>query len=205
MLCLIKRRGPVAAEWSRTCSVQGMRDHRIPFNIAVRVRVPNSRRCGRCAGFSLLETVIALVLLATVMVSIGAGLSGTIRSTSFSRDTDQARLLASQQMDSLRAQFEASDPAVANLTGTVGCSRNTQNEINFAASPVSGYQKTVTLQLGTAGGASTSFDVRWNIQQVSLSGVNPPSASDTAYLLTVGVKPSDAFNGNAVNLHALVP
>jgi type II secretory pathway pseudopilin PulG len=152
----------------------------------------------------LLEAVIALVLLATVMVSVGAGLSGSIRSTSFSRSTDQARLLASQQMVKLRAQFEANDASVASLTGTVGCALNAQNEIDFSASPVSGYQNTVTLSMGDSGGSSTSFDVRWNIQQISVSGVNPPSSTDKAYVITVGVQPQDTFNRNAVNLHALV-
>lgn len=180
-----------------------MKSLRIPFDIAARIRVPHSRRSGRAAGFSLLETVIALVLLATVMISLGAGLSGSIRSASFSRATDQARLLATQQLDRLRAGFEANDPSLMTLTGTVGCDLNAQNEIDFSAAPVSGYQKSVTLSMGDSGD-SASFDVRWNIQQISISGAMPPSSSDAAYLITVGVKPHDTFNGNAVSLHALV-
>ncbi len=176
----------------------------MPFNVAARVRVPSSRRSVCCAGFSLLETVIALVLLATVMISVGAGLSGSIRSTSFSRTTDQARLLASQQIVKLRAQFEANDPSIAAVAGTVGCALNSQKEIDFSVTPVSGYQNTVTLPMGDSGSSSASFDVRWNIQQISISGVNPPSPTDKAYVITVGVQSRDTFNRNAVNLHALV-
>lgn len=156
-------------------------------------------------GFSLLETIVALALLAVVMVTLAAGLSRSVRMNSFSRSSNASLLLAAQQVERLRAQFEASDPAVTSLTGTTGCALDSQNEIDFKSPAVTGYQALVPLLFGSDAAHQTeNFDVRWNLQQLAISGSNSPSTADMVYLITVSVRPADTFNSNVVTLHALV-
>jgi len=171
------------------------------------MRAPVARRPARCAGFSLLETVIAVALLAAVMMSLAGGISQSIHHDAVAHGSTAAFLLANQQIEAIRNQVQANPNAVSFIDSdgsTVDLAVNApqlidgSGNINFALTAPTGYEKQVVLNASGASGQSETYDVRWNVQHVQ-------SGSATLLLLTVGVQPQNALDSNVVNLHALLP
>src|SRR5690348_16996514 len=94
-------------EWPRTCSDPGMPSLPMPFHTAARMRASVARPPARCAGFSLLETVIAVALLAAVMMSLAGGISQSIHHDAVAHGSTAAFLLANQQIEAIRNQVQA--------------------------------------------------------------------------------------------------
>src|SRR5579872_378783 len=140
--------GPGRAE------LRGMQNSRLPLNTDVRVRLRTRRGRRGCAGFSLLETVMAVALLAVVMMSLAGGISQSIHLESFSKQSNAAFLLANAQIEAIRTalqtnptatSFTDADGSTVRLTVTSPQIVDRQDNIDFSLPVPSGYEKLVTL------------------------------------------------------------
>lgn len=105
-------------------------------------------------GFTLIETLIASLVLLFGLVSI-ASLLGYAAATSYENKMDElATSLAVQKMEQLRGQS-------ASTLADGGCSLDSSGYIDFSQSAVSGYGQTV------ANFNRTTFDLRWNVNTSS--------------------------------------
>lgn len=100
-------------------------------------------------GFSLIELLIAIIVLGIAVVGTGAAISSTSQLQRFSSRRAEMALLASARLEEWRARVEALDATtIANLTappkGSVSAS-------------VSGYNEVVTSPNGTP------FLLRWQV------------------------------------------
>lgn len=68
-------------------------------------------------GFTLIETLVSVVILTVGLVAVAALMSEMIKDTATSRDMSAASMLASEKLEDLN-RFPASDPAVAVTSGT---------------------------------------------------------------------------------------
>jgi type IV pilus assembly protein PilV len=75
------------------------------------------RKAGREAGFTLLETMVSIVILTVGLLGLAALMSKTTMSTDQSRYVSMAAFLASEKLEDLN-RFPPRDPAIAVVNGT---------------------------------------------------------------------------------------
>lgn len=101
-------------------------------------------------GFTLIETLISLLILAFGLLSIASLISYSI-ATNFENRVDMiGTSLAVQMMEQLRAQPVSSLP-------DGGCALDSFGNIDYLQSPVTNYSRTVS------GMNNQTYDIRWNI------------------------------------------
>jgi len=109
-------------------------------------------------GFTLIETLVSVVILTVGLVAVAALMSEMIKNTASSRDMSAATMLASEKLEDLN-RFPAADPAVAVTSGSI---------VGSLASDVtqSGVDYFDEVQLSVTGGAvaetTTSKDASGN-------------------------------------------
>jgi type IV pilus modification protein PilV len=135
-----------------------------------------SRRNARTQqGFTLLETLVAIVVLTIGLMSVAALMTQTLRSTTNSRSMSTAAMLATEKLEDLN-RYASTDPAVAaggSIAGDaagffdtilVSTGNGTISE-NFNGTVVTHWPNgTVTNVAPPAGGDSLTYDRRWIIE-----------------------------------------
>lgn len=154
-------------------------------------------------GTTLIELMIAILVLAIGFGGIAVLLSSTISSDSKNRWDTAATLLAQMVMEQISAQHVYTDPAATTLnvtdcagnTWTItttpgaagtgnGATLKTDGTINFsqAYSAVAAGYKMNYVDCSTQGGLKTVYDVRWNVMNVS--------TNTTTRFITVAARPA---------------
>lgn len=88
-----------------------------------------TRKLRRNSGFSLMETMVAIVILSIGMLSLAALMSKMTGSTESSRYMSIAAMLASEKLEDLN-RLSANDPEIAVSTGTTAGSLTTDSCCN---------------------------------------------------------------------------
>jgi Tfp pilus assembly protein PilV len=101
-------------------------------------------------GFTLIETMVACLVLVFGLLSVASLLSFSVASNYENRADSVGTMLAVQKMEQLRAQ-----PASSLADG--GSALDSTGGIDYSQTAVSGYAQTIT------GLGNQSFDVRWNV------------------------------------------
>ena len=105
---------------------------------------------GKNKGFTLIETMIASLVLIFGLLSIASLLSFSVASNYENRVDSVGTTLAVQKMEQLRAQ-----PASSLADG--GSTLDSNGNIDYSQAAVGGYSQTIT------GVGNQTFDVRWNV------------------------------------------
>jgi prepilin-type N-terminal cleavage/methylation domain-containing protein len=100
-------------------------------------------------GFTLIETLIATVVLAFGLLSVASLLAYSLATNYENRMDSVATNLAIQRMEQLRGQ------AFSTISNG-GCALDGNGNIDFAQAAVTGYSQTTTFN-------NRTFDIRWNI------------------------------------------
>jgi type IV pilus assembly protein PilV len=111
-------------------------------------------------GFSLIEMMIASMVLMIGVISVGSLIGYAISSNFSSKNNTIATAAAERQMEQLRS---LSFNSLVDGGNTLDSSGN----ITFTGSAVSGYSATVSLTDSDQIGKTVSYDVRWNITSVN--------------------------------------
>jgi type IV pilus assembly protein PilV len=120
----------------------------------------NQMRNRNEAGFSLIEMMIASLVLLVGVLSVASLIGYSISSNFSSKNNTVATAVAERQMEVLRSLAFASLP-------DGGSTLNSSGNITFTGSPVSGYSITASLADSDQIGKTVSYDVRWNITTVN--------------------------------------
>lgn len=115
----------------------------------------NKRRAG---GFALVETMIAIVILAVGLLGVAALLAQLSGSSATSRYMSTEALLASEKLDDLN-RLPAADPAIAVTTGTSAGSLAADQTASVTVGPVTtnvDYFDTVQISSGNGNMAETA-------------------------------------------------
>ena len=115
---------------------------------------PNVRRE---SGFTLIETIMAMVILTVGLLAIASLFAKTTLSTNMSRYMSSQSLLASEKLDDLN-RLPANDPAIAVPAGNSSGSLNadvTQNVVVGGAAQQVDYFDTIQMSSGNGGVAET--------------------------------------------------
>lgn len=144
-------------------------------------------------GFSILEMLLATVILLVGLVAIAQLVPATILMNYRNRTDSSALVFAQRQLDQMLDQqliatsftdvlgnvCQLGNPSPANaVQGSGVLYVNSQTLINFSASPVSGYSFTYQDPIDPSG---TTYDVRW---AVIVTG-NGSTPSSKRYILGV--------------------
>ena len=164
-----------------------------------------SRKKKRDSGFSLIELLLAMIVLTIVLLGGMIVILTAIASNAQNRFDTAAVALAQSTMDRiivLTASSASQSTDVTDCTGTVhtittvggdypGPGANLTNSlsgitnglqsIDFTATPVTGYQMLYSLCAGNGVGNSQVYDVRWNI-------INTSTGNSNAQLVYVAAK-----------------
>jgi type IV pilus assembly protein PilV len=156
------------------------------------------RKQRRQAGFTLLELMIAVLILAVGLLAITALFATAIGNNGRSRVDSTATMLAESVIEQISAVLANGGPGSVtdcasptpntwNIDSNVGGATLSGSSIDFTqTSPPAGYQMDfVVCNGGGEAGTQATYDVRWNIAQVSTA---PPSSS---YLVTVAARPKN--------------
>jgi type IV pilus assembly protein PilV len=109
------------------------------------------RRTRRRAGFTLIEVMVALAILATGLLTVAAAQIYAMRGGSTGRHTSDAATIAHSQIENFqRRAFDDAD-----LAATGG-----------AWVPVGGQQETVTVQTSPIDQVEMTYTVQWRITDV---------------------------------------
>src|SRR5262245_30102598 len=111
-------------------------------------------------GFSLIEMMIASMVLLIGVISVGSLIGYAISSNFSSKNNTIATAAAERQMEQLRSLTFDSLVAGGNTLDSNG-------NITFTGSAVSGYSATVSLTDSDQIGKTVSYDVRWNVASVN--------------------------------------
>ena len=112
------------------------------------------------AGFSLIEMMMASLVLLIGVISVASLIGYSISSNFSSKNNTIATAVAERQMEQLRSL------AFAGLVDG-GSTLNSSGNITFTGSPVSGYSTAASLADSDQIGKTVSYDVRWNITTVN--------------------------------------
>jgi len=115
---------------------------------------PNVRRE---SGFTLIETIMAMVILTVGLLAIASLFAKTTLSTNMSRYMSSQSLLASEKLDDLN-RLPANDPAIAVPAGNSSGSLKadvTQNVVVGGAAQQVDYFDTIQMSSGNGGVAET--------------------------------------------------
>lgn len=144
------------------------------------MRFPIHKRSadGTEAGFTLIEVMIAFVIMGIGLLTIGLAQLTAMRMTSRSKQTSQAMYLAQEQLELFQAIPPTAGGAFLDPGNPIDIDPNDREMTTFNRS------WTVTLNTPTAGVHSVTVTVGWNnpeggaassgLQQVSLNGVVGP-------------------------------
>ena len=111
-------------------------------------------------GFSLIEMMIASLVLLIGLISVASLIGYSISSNSSSKNNTTATAAAEGQMEQLRSlEFDSLVDGGSTL--------NSSGSITFTGSPVSGYSTTVSLTDSDQIGKTVSYDVRWNVTTIN--------------------------------------
>lgn len=143
---------------------------------------PLATRCGSQRGFSLVETLVASVILATTLVSLAELIGMAVKSNASARTSTVATVLAAQKLEQLRALtfgFNARGGPITDTTTETGVSPPqptggtglTPSTVNTLVTSVDGYVDYLdgdgrVVGRGTAIPPGTVYIRRWMITPV---------------------------------------
>lgn len=125
---------------------------------------PATRRTSRSAGFSLLEVLIALVILSVGLLGIAGLLSGTMKSNSSAYMRTQATVLAYSVIDRMRSNlpavqnttYDVSMPAAPATSGSSACDTTACASPALAAYDISQWEQELAESLPGGRGSITT-------------------------------------------------
>ncbi|MGH9489224.1 MAG: type IV pilus modification PilV family protein [Terriglobales bacterium] len=186
------------------------------------------RTTASSAGFSLLETLFALLVLG---ISV-AVLAGSLITAMRADDNNQARntglYLANQLSEQIVGQYEAmGTPCASGSCGSFTDANGTTVDLNdnlasapagqpvpapdFSTTAQSGYSETVWVGNNCSGAAQSGcqeYDVRWNIYTPSASyalGASSSSSVQLAHLICVAARPYGVVSVAPAEVYAAAP
>ncbi len=123
-------------------------------------------------GFSLVETLVAITLVACAITGLAQLVAMSARANRESRQRTLAIVLATEKMEQLR-----SASSTLEASGTDSLAGNVDGLCDF----LDEYGR--TLGSGTSAPVGTMYERRWSVQDIS-------AAATAAWLLQVNVRPS---------------
>jgi len=117
---------------------------------AIQGRMPSLSAMKKEQGFTLIETLISLLILAFGLLSIASLISYSVAANFENRVDMTGTSLAVQKTEQLRAQPVSTLP-------DGGCALDSVGNIDYLQSPVTGYSQIV------AGMNNQTYDIRWNV------------------------------------------
>ncbi|PYV44184.1 MAG: hypothetical protein DMG06_07455 [Acidobacteria bacterium] len=119
-------------------------------------------------GFSLIEMMVASLILLIGLVSVAALIGYSISSNVSSKNDTVATAAVEQQLEQLRS-LDFSSASLADGGSTLDSSGNiaTSSYGVFSGSQVANYSATVSLTDSDQIGKTVNYDVRWNITTVN--------------------------------------
>jgi len=110
-----------------------------------------SRRSAKEAGFTLIETMVAIVILTIGLFSTAALMSTSVNTTAKSHYMSTAAMLATEKLEDLD-RYNKNDPAVVNAGGSLAA-----DNVGYFDSIQISSNNGVISETTTTGGASTSY------------------------------------------------
>jgi Tfp pilus assembly protein PilV len=156
-----------------------------------------TRKCRRQAGFTLLETMIAGIVMTFGLLAITALFALAIGNNGRSRVDTTATMLSESVIEQIAAVLARggpssmtdcdSTPTTWDISTNVGGAAVTGSGIDFSESspPAGYYMNFVVCNGGGEVNTKATYDVRWNVAQVSTN----------TYLVTVGARPKGMAAG----------
>jgi Tfp pilus assembly protein PilV len=158
--------------------------------------IRHRRRRKQQAGFTLLELMIAGLILIIGLLAITALFATAIGNNGRSRVDSTATMLSQSVIEQITAVLARGGPSAMTDCGqspttwaidtSVGGANLSGSSIDFTqTSPPAGYQMNfVVCNGGGEAGTQSLYDVRWNIAQISTN----------SYLVTVAARPQNMSN-----------
>ncbi len=114
------------------------------------------------AGFTLIELMIATIILMVGALSVATLIGYSIKSDTISRHDTIAMSALEHELERLRA-LSYNDPLLANGGSAVG----TDGKISFTGSAVTNYSALAPMANEELAGRTVYYDVRWNITTIA--------------------------------------
>ena len=113
-------------------------------------------------GFSLIELMIASMVLIVGLAAISTMISYSLTSNLITKNETLALSLAEKELERLKS-LSINDALLAAGGSTVG----SNGKISFSGSAVANYNRQVTISDAYQIGKSANFDVRWNVTDIA--------------------------------------
>lgn len=169
-----------------------------------------TRRVRSHLGFTLIENLIAMVILTVGVLVLANTLARTIRFDFFNKASSSGLLLDNKQAEEIVRRyhrmrtpctgaacgsFTDSDGTTVSLADTPTHALDASGNIDFTQPAQPGYQKFVTM-------GNDKYDVRWDI---TTAGTTIGAVTYYVHQITVGAKSTSPINAIPVSIHAATP